>query len=366
MSLDKSVFSRKMIGKKVIVAMSGGVDSSVVAAMLKKKGYDVTGIFMNFWKDVSFGDDYENKCCSLESIQSARNIAQIIGIPFYVVNVQNEFKKKVVDYFLKELEIGNTPNPCVICNKEIKFKVLLEKMLEMKADFVATGHYALIMKHGAKNMKQKFGLLEARDKNKDQSYFLYRLGQKELSKILFPLGKYTKPEIRKIAKEMSLPVHDKKESQDVCFIPEKGYENFLRKMLRLKKGKICDSKSNILGIHDGLPLYTIGQRKGIKLGGRGPFYVIKKYFKENKLIVGSEKELFFKVLKLKNICWTKNEPKYPCKILLRTRYRNPLVSAIINKEGNAILDKAQRAVTPGQSAVFYSKKGEVLGGGIIK
>jgi len=354
MSIEKLNLSRKVRDKKVIVAMSGGVDSSVVAAMLKEKGYKVVGIFMNFWKDISLDKNYENKCCSLESIQSARNVAQILGIPFYVLNVQDKFKKKVVDYFLDELKKGNTPNPCVVCNKEIKFKILFEKMLGLKADFIATGHYARI----------KNGLFEAKDKNKDQSYFLYRLNQRHLSKILFPLGNYTKLEVRKIAKKFKLPVHDKKESQDICFIPANGYENFLAKMLRPKKGLIKDSNGIILGKHKGLPFYTIGQRKGIEIGGRGPYYVTRKDFKRNTLIIGSENQLFRQKMKLKNINWITNKPNFPFKALVRTRYRSTPVYATINKD-RVEFEKPQRAITSGQSAVFYSKKGEVIGGGII-
>ena len=367
----------KKKNKTVIVAMSGGVDSSVVAAMLKKEGYDVVGVFMNFWSadaealaDKKDSTYRENKCCSLESIQSARSVAQVIGIPFYVINVQNEFKKKVVDYFIDELQKGNTPNPCVMCNKELKFKVLLEKMLELKADLVATGHYAKIIKHRTWNMEQEFRLFGAKDKSKDQSYFLYKLGQKELSKIIFPLGDYKKTEVRKIAKNFGLSVHDKKESQDICFISEKGYENFLKKHLKIKKGKIVDLKKNILGFHKGLPLYTIGQRKGIEIGGEGPYYVIRKDFEKNELIVGAEKDLFTDKIELKNVNWIGDEPKFPFKTLLRTRYRNPLVYGIINKSRNTgykiLLDEPQKSITSGQSVVFYSKKGEVSGGGIIK
>ncbi|MFH0969137.1 MAG: tRNA 2-thiouridine(34) synthase MnmA [Patescibacteria group bacterium] len=353
------------MNKKVIVAMSGGVDSSVVAVMLKKEGYDVTGVFMNFWKDVSLDKNYENRCCSLESIESARKVAQILGIPFYVLNVHNEFKKKVVDFFLDELKKGNTPNPCVVCNKEIKFKVLFEKMMLLKADFVATGHYAQAREVKSEKLKVKsFGLFEAKDKSKDQSYFLYKLSQKQLSKILFPLGDYTKIEVRKIAKKFGLPVHNKKESQDICFIPEKGFETFLKKSLSPKKGKICDLKGNVLGNHEGLPFYTIGQRKGIKLGGNGPYYVIKKDSGKNRLVVGDKKELFSKKMILKEVNWVEEKPKFPFKTLIRTRYQSPLFRAIINKD-KVEFEKLQRAITPGQSAVFYSEKGKVLGGGTI-
>lgn len=348
--------------KKVIVAMSGGVDSTVSALILKNKGYEVRGLFLDFFNDE-------------EKRKEAEEAAKSVGVSLEIIDVSSDFKKKVIGYFLKELQRGNTPNPCVVCNKEIKFKILLEKMLAFKVDYVATGHYVQSREVKSTKLKVKsFSLFEARDKTKDQSYFLYRLGQKELSRIIFPLGDYAKIEVRKIAKKYKLPVHNKKESQDICFIPEKGYENFLKQMLRLKQGKIVDLENNVLGTHEGLPLYTIGQRKGIKLGGNGPYYVIKKDFSKNRLVVGNEKDLYSKEIKLKSMSWIGKKPKFPFKTLLRTRYRNPLVGAIIKscnvkRATHNVLsvefDKAQRAVTSGQSAVFYSKKGEVLGGGII-
>jgi tRNA-specific 2-thiouridylase len=348
MFTEKLASPRKVGNKKIIVAMSGGVDSSTAALLLKNKGYNVEGLFLDFFNDK-------------KSSSEVKKISNKIGIPLEIINVSGKFEKNVVKYFLDELKTGNTPNPCVVCNKEIKFKILLEKMLLLKADYVATGHYAQIIKYGKSD---KMGLFEAKDKNKDQSYFLYTLKQKQLAKIMFPLGEYTKPEARKIAKEFKLPVHDKKESQDICFIPEKGYENFLAKMLNLKKGLIKNLDGKVLGKHDGLPLYTVGQRKGIKIGGNGPYYVIRKDSKRNTLIVGSEKELYSKKLRLKNISWIAGKPKFPFKTLLRTRYRSPLVYATINKN-EVEFKNPQRAISPGQSAVFYSEKGEVIGGGII-
>ncbi len=352
MFTEKISSSRKVRDKKVIVAMSGGVDSSTAALLLKNKGYDVEGLFLDFFNDK-------------KSTSEVKKISNKIGIPLEIINVSGEFEKRVIKYFLDELKMGNTPNPCVVCNKEIKFKILLEKMLLLKADYVATGHYAQVREAKSEELKVKsFGLFEAKDKNKDQSYFLYTLKQKQLAKIMFPLGEYTKPEARKIAKEFKLPVHDKKESQDICFIPEKGYENFLAKMLSLKKGLIKDLDGKVLGEHDGLPLYTIGQRKGIKIGGNGPYYVVKKDSKKNILVAGSEKELYSKKLRLKNISWIAGKPKFPFKTLLRTRYRSPLVYATINKN-EVEFKNPQRAISPGQSSVFYSEKGEVTGGGII-
>lgn len=348
---------------KVIVAMSGGVDSSAAAALLKKEGYDVIGVFMKFWSDPKSKLKFENKCCSLESIQSARRTANQLGIPFYVINVEKEFKKEVVNYFIREYEKGRTPNPCVECNREIKFKILFRKLLELKADYIATGHYAKIV--------QSYGLFEAEDKNKDQSYFLYILSQKQLSKILFPLGKLMKSEVRQLAKKFKLSVHDKKESQDICFVHDKRINDFLKRHIRMKSGNIIDQNGKILGHHEGLPLYTIGQRKGINLGGTGPFYVIEKNNKRNELIVtnnSKDKKLYSPEIIVKKANWIINKPRFPFKAYVKNRYQTPSLYAKIESKGKllkVILNKPQRAVTPGQSAVFYNQKGEVLGGGII-
>jgi len=355
--------------------MSGGVDSSVAAALLDKAGFDVIGVFMKFWKERESG---ENRCCSLESEKMARLIAKKIGIPFYVVNAEKEFKKKVVDYFLKECKKGNTSNPCVVCNKEIKFGLLLEKALKLGADFIATGHYAqtsLAPLSGAR-------LFKAKDGNKDQSYFLWQLNQKQLKHILFPIGEYTKPEVRKLAKKFKLPTAGTPESQEVCFV--RGLTaDFLKKYLKTKPGNIVDknlpaqASNKILGKHQGLWFYTIGQRKGIGLSG-GPYYVIAKDFKNNNLIVSkNKKDLLQKELIAKNINWISGKkPKLPIKARVKIRYRTNLANATLNRSYTTILerskirvyrvvfDRPQRAVTPGQSVVFYLGR-KLLGGGII-
>lgn len=343
--------------------MSAGVDSTVAAAILKNQGFDVVGVFMNFWKEPSKNKSAENKCCSLESYEELKKICRTIGIKLVVANVEKEFKKEVVDYFLQEYRNGRTPNPCVVCNKEIKFKILFKKMLEMKGDYIATGHYARI-----KSISKKYKLFQAKDKNKDQTYFLYNLSQKQLAKILFPIGEFEKSEVRKMAQKMKLPVFNKKESQDICFV-DKDTTNFLKKYLKLKKGKIVDEKGRIIGEHQGLALYTIGQRKGINIGGSGPYYVINKDYRKNNLIVSSdEKYLFSKEMEVEKVNWIAIKPKLSVEILVKTRYRNLPVSAIIKRQSQAYkikFKKPQRAITSGQSAVFYGSGGEVLGGGII-
>jgi len=374
--------------KRVIVAMSSGVDSSVAAAMLKKQGYDVIGIFMHFWKEPGQDSLRENKCCSIEAQQDARKVAHILDIPLYTANVAREFKKEVVDYFLSENASGRTPNPCVVCNERIKFNFLFRKMLEMKADFVASGHYAQIKKSkvGKKNI---YRLFQGEDKSKDQTYFLYNLTQKQLAKILFPVGGHQKMDIRGIAEGFKLPVFDKDDSQGLCFTPEKYPTEFLRRHLKLKKGNIMDVDGKILGKHEGLALYTIGQRRGINIGGTGPYYVVEKDFKNNILLVTNNDKhplLFRASLVVEKTNWIvaepastrshRGEPKLPAKIMVKIRYRNEPVSAIIKKvEGiknkkktlyEVVFDELQWAVTSGQSAVFYSKNNELIGGGVIR
>ena len=375
---------------KIVVAMSGGVDSSVAVALLKKQGYFVVGVFMKFWKDPSVnsgqdGRSAENRCCSVESEKLARLVAKKIGIPFYVINVEKEFKKKVVDYFLKEYKKGNTPNPCVVCNKEIKFGFLINKALKMGADFVATGHYARLGREIPNSKFKTIKLLKARDKNKDQLYFLWQLDQKQLNRVLFPVGNYTKPQVRALARKFKLPTAKTPESQEVCFI-QNTTNDFLKKYLKIKKGKIINKQGKILGEHQGLWFYTIGQRRGIGLSG-GPYFVIAKDLKNNNLIVSkNEKDLFSKELILKNVNWISGKyavfcdrrirrigvsvkkQKLSLNVEVKIRYKSNFAKAKILGFGKSkvrvVFQRPQKAVTPGQSAVFYKGK-ELLGGGVI-
>ena len=368
-----------MKNTKVVIAMSGGVDSSVSAALLKRAGFDVVGIMMKFWSDQSASrivtDKKDgNRCCSLESENLARLVAKQIGIPFYVVNVEKEFKKKVVDYFLREYKVGNTPNPCVVCNKEIKFGLLVEKASSLGADFIATGHYARLQRE-IQNSKLKIQkLLKGSDKEKDQSYFLWQLNQKQLDRVLFPVGGYTKPEVRKLAKKFKLPTAETPESQEICFIPAlpAGRQNetndFLKKYLKVKSGKIINKEGKILGEHNGLWFYTIGQRRGLEIP-QGPWYVIDKDFKKNILIISkNKKDLEKKELTASNVNWILPK-KLPINAEVKIRYKSNFAKAKILSNGKnkvkIVFQKPQKAITSGQSAVFYKGK-ELLGGGVIE
>ena len=333
---------------RVTVAMSGGVDSGVAAALLKKQGFEIRGIFMKLFDSPAFKN----------SEKRAREISKILNIPFSVFDLRKEFKKKIIGYFLKEYKRGRTPNPCVVCNKEIKFGLLLEKALSLKSDFIATGHY--VRKRGSI-------LLRGRDKEKDQSYFLWKLNQKQVKRILFPLGDYTKKQTKDLAKKMRLPVLNIPESQEICFIG-KGINDFLKKYLKPEPGEIVNEKGDMIGEHQGLCFYTIGQRKGIGLSG-GPYYVIDKDLKKNILIVSkNKKELGRKYLMAEEINWVSGQkPKFPLRIKVKTRSRQKAVLAAVKPFGKkikVIFNKPQRAITPGQSAVFY-KGEELLGGGVI-
>ena len=346
--------------KKVIIAMSGGVDSSVAAVLLKERSYQVEGVFMRL------GIAVDNK-----HEKNARAVARKLGIKFRAVDLSREFKKKIIDYFISEYEKGRTPNPCVMCNKEIKFGILMDKVLKNKNSFIATGHYVCLQ-----NDSVKFKLFKAKDENKDQSYFLYNLNQKILRQCLFPLGDYTKDEVRRIARKnetLKGKIRDKfqKESQEICFIQSKYYGDFLKKHLKLIPGKIVDENNNVLGKHKGLPLYTIGQRRDIGIGGTGPYYVIGINRRKNQLIVSNDKNdknLFSKELIVKKVNWISGKaPELPVKIKAKSRYRMGECPAVVNKFNNKYVvkfSKPQRAIMPGQSIVFY-KNNEVLGGGII-
>lgn len=344
--------------KTIVVGMSGGVDSSVSAALLKQQGFDVIGIFMKNWSE-DFGD---YGCSWAEDSEDARKVAQKLGIPFYVWNFEKEYYDKVVEYFFREYAAGRTPNPDVMCNSEIKFKVFLDKALQLGADFVATGHYARI--EGGK-------LLKGIDPAKDQSYFLYTLKQIQLEKILFPIGNMKKSEVRKLAKKFNLPNAEKKDSQGICFIGKINVTEFLKAHVKAEIGEIVGTSGQVLGRHDGLPYYTIGQREGMKLGGLGPYYVVGKDLKANRLVVTNDKQdaqLWKRRFLVSDLSWAGKTPDFPLHTGVTIRYHHPEYQAEIELHDNKLeifFDQPQRALTPGQAAVIYDGD-KLLGGGIIE
>jgi len=361
---------------RVLVAMSGGVDSSVAAALLKKAGYQVTGVFMRLWQD-------KKEKLPSAAEKRARKIANFLKIPFLAVDFQKEFKKKIVNRFIKEYQAGRTPNPCVFCNEEIKFGLLVEKAREMGIEYVATGHYARLeqsqkSKVKSQNEKSKvknFRLLQGKDKDKDQVYFLWRLKQEQLRRIIFPVGNYTKKEVRQMAEKFKLPFHSGKdtgkvkESQEICFVND--INQFLSRFLKPKPGKIVDATGKILGQHQGLVFYTVGQRKGIGLAG-GPYFVVNKDTRNNCLMVSkNERDLYQKELIAAEINWiAEKEPKLPCRIKAKIRYRQEAVPATLSLTKNkwecwVAFARPQRAIAAGQSVVFY-KGSELLGGAVIR
>lgn len=360
--------------EKVIVAMSGGVDSSVSAALLKKAGFQVTGIFMKCWSEE---EAQSGECTAQEDEQWARMAAAEIGIPFYSVDLVKEYKERVVNYFVSEYGIGRTPNPDVMCNREIKFGMFYDTAInEFAADYVATGHYARLQGNreirNPKSEIQKFKLLKGRDTNKDQSYFLWAIDRKKLSNVLFPIGDYKKSEVRKLARKFGLPNADRKDSQGICFIGKVHVGSFLQEYIEDKPGVIINARGENIGRHEGLHFYTVGQRRGINIGGGPPYYVAQKDYEANTLVVVREhdEELFQDSLVAQDINWIGARPKLPFYCKAKIRYRQEDQDAIINSKdenGNLYVKfkNPQRAVTSGQSVVFY-KGDELVGGGIIK
>ena len=350
--------------------MSGGVDSSVVACLLQQQGFKVIGVFMHFWAEAGIESDFgeKNKCCSIESFNDARRVAQKYNFPIYTLNLEDKFKKEVVDEFLLSYARGETPNPCVQCNKFIKFAPLLRKADELGADFVATGHYAEVVEQGG-----IFELHRPLDTEKDQTYFLYNLTQTQLSQIMFPLSKLKKPEVRKLAKEFVLEVAEKRESQEICFVPEKSHNEFLKRHLDLQPGRIVTEEGEDLGEHQGLPLYTIGQRKGLEIGGTGPYYASRFDYTQNILYATNSLDsdvLFKSSLTAHDFAWISpvSEMTFDCLAVIRYRHLAVPANATIDSEGlvHIIFVEPQRAITSGQSVVLYSADNQILlGGGII-
>jgi tRNA-specific 2-thiouridylase len=372
-----------MITPTVVVAMSGGVDSSTTAALLVERGYNVIGLMMRLWAepapfDLQLGDNAPttNRCCSPEAVADARGVAQKLGIPFYLLNFEADFKSRVVDFFLDGYARGITPNPCLECNRTIKFGALLAKARALGADLLATGHYARVRERDG-----KFELWRGVDPKKDQSYALAILNQDQLAHALFPLGEFTKTETRALARRFDLRVAEKVESQDLCFIADGEYRNFLRRNLPtdpstslrvgLIPGDIVDTRGNILARHEGLALYTIGQRKGLNLAVGEPLYVIALDAHNNRVVVGRADELGKRALIADAVNWIAGEPpRNETRVTAKIRYRATEIAATIfptpeNGQGvRVIFDQPLRDITPGQAVVFYDGD-QCLGGGII-
>jgi len=339
---------------KVFVGMSGGVDSSLSAALLKEQGYEVVGVYMKNWTEDLPG----MRCPWADDLADAKRVAVQLGIDFRVFDFEKEYKHKVVDYMIEEYKLGRTPNPDIMCNQEVKFKLFLDTALEQGADMIATGHYAR-----TENGK----LLRAKDDNKDQTYFLYRITSEALDKTIFPLGGYTKDEVREMAKERGLYTASKKESMGICFVGQVGIRDFLGQYVKTKPGDIIDRTSGkVLGRHEGAIFYTLGQRHGLELGGGLPYYVVGKNMDGNIVYVSQnlqDETMWRAEVDLRDIHWIGEEPVRGAKLHARIRHRAPLVSATLRGE-LLQFDEPQRALTPGQSVVLYD--GDIcLGGGII-
>jgi tRNA-specific 2-thiouridylase len=351
--------------QRVVVAMSGGVDSAVAAAILARQGYDVLGITMRLWTledpDAPVG---KRRCCSVEDTDDARQAADAIGIPHYVLNMEREFHDRVIDYFVAEYDRGRTPNPCLACNEHVKFRALLDRAVALDADYLATGHYAQIDREGS-----RFRLRRAVDATKDQSYVLYTLGQAELARTLFPVGGYAKPQIRQIARELGLALAEKPDSADICFVPDGDYKRFVRERVPARPGTIRDGHGAILADHDGVASFTVGQRRGIGIAVGEKRFVTGIDPDLNIVTIGPEEDLMAREALVERVNWTAGEPpSRGLRVDAKIRYRTPAAPALLTPldggRARVLFDRAQRAITPGQAAVFYVDD-EVFGGGAI-
>lgn len=352
--------------KKVLIAMSGGVDSSVSAALLKEQGYEVIGATMQIWQTKE-EEERENGCCSLTAVNDARRVADKLEIPYYVLNFRDIFKKKVIEYFIKEYQAGRTPNPCIICNKEVKFEALLDKAISMGLGYIATGHYAQVeFKGGRYLLKKSFS------KTKDQTYALYNLTQAQLSKTLFPVGEYNKDKVREIADKYDLGVASKPDSQEICFVEDNDYGKFISEHTdsKMLPGDIVDTKGNVLGNHNGIFNYTVGQRKGLGIASNNPLYIVEIDIEKNQVIVGNDESTFNDRLVAKDLNWIsidaiEGDMQVDAKIRYGAKEAAATIKPLDNGKVEVVFDTPQRAITPGQAVVFYNGD-YVIGGGTIE
>lgn len=347
--------------------MSGGVDSSVAAYLLKEQGYDVIGVTMQIWQEDKEYEEREGGCCSLSAVDDARRVADKIGIPFYVLNFRDSFKKNVIDYFIDEYMEGKTPNPCIACNKYLKFDELLKKAQGIGADYIATGHYAKIEEHNG-----RYILVKSDDDKKDQTYALYNMTQEQLAHTLMPCGEYTKDRIREIAKEIGLDVHNKKDSEEICFISDNNHGKYISEAMpgKVKQGNFVDKDGNILGKHKGIVYYTIGQRKGLGLAMGRPVFVTDINHLTNEVVVGAEEDIFKTDLICKDINFIAFDNldkslELKAKIRYSAKPATATITPLENGKVRVSFKEKQRAITKGQSVVFYLDD-LVVGGGIIE
>ncbi len=363
---------RKSFNKRVLVAMSGGVDSSLTAALLKEEGYDVIGVTMRLWHSERDREAFEGRgrgCCAMSAVEDARHVAAALDIPFYVVNFQEPFYKEVVSYFIEEYQAGRTPNPCIACNRHMKFDLLLQKALELEADYIATGHYARVAYDGHSG---RYLLRKSADARKDQTYTLYHMKQEQLARTLFPLGPFEKEATRERAASLGLKVADKPDSQEICFIPDDDYKAFLESEGAgpYKPGPIYDTGGKLLGTHKGIPFYTIGQRKGLGLAAREPLYVVAINTHNNSLVVGKKEDTASRGLWAGDINFIPFASlTAPLEVAIKIRYNFPESKAVLyppeGEEVRVEFVHPLQAVTPGQSVAFY--QGDILvGGGVIR